>query len=182
MPKITSARKTSGCMKCYLLEKKIQQLEDHIVKLKLLLPIKKEKESIACQTTSPTPTGKVKETFLSIPYRSMENDDVLFQIEHLKHLFHSILCTDPDLEEVKGWLSLECLREKCRSLSFPYTEEEIQEQADWYFLLFLLEKRDPFMRKTTFQEWYRFSNYPDFDYELPDEQHIHFSFQRFIKD
>lgn len=170
VPKITSARKTSGCMKCYLLEKKIQQLEDHIVKLKLLLPIKKEKESVACQTSIMEEEDSnppiVEERCISIRFHPTEND-VLFQIENVKPLFHGILSTDPDLEEEKGWLSLECLREKCRSLSFPYTEEEMQEQADWHFLLFFLEKREPFQ----FQESYRFSKDSDFEYESP---HVNF--------
>ena len=152
-------KNTAGCMKCYLLEKKVQQLEKDILKLKLLLPIKKEKESVACQTSimeeeEDIKPPKVEERCISIRYHRTEND-VLFQIENLRYLFHGILCTDPDLEEEKGWLSLESLREKCRSLSFPYTEEEMQEQADWHFLLFFLEKREPFK----YQESYRFSEY-----------------------
>ena len=50
-PKKTIARTmTTECLRCYMFKKEIQRLERTIKRLRLLLPIKIEKESIACQT------------------------------------------------------------------------------------------------------------------------------------
>ena len=90
-----------------------------------------------------------------------EDDDVRYDMDDACRHF-SGAGTDPELY-VGTRLSLARLREKYDSLSFPYTEEEIEEQARLHFLVRFLERREPFSRQIVLDEAYALEGSLDYE-------------------
>ena len=221
------------CMRCYLFKKEVQHLEALVLRLertekrlRLLMPIKKEKESVACQTIDEedldnnngrrwTETGTLIdedhdnnygieeddedridkidtiESTVWIPWSTVENDttpDIYFDMDYsgVHNHFMGVGGTDPslyvDLEDGSRRLSLDRLREKIRSLPFPYTDAEIQEQASWCSLFYFLEKREPFVRRVMIDQSYALRADDDIFTRRRIYRVVHFEFVRYLQD
>jgi len=198
MPKKAITR-TTECIRCYMFKKEVQRLEAIVhrferteKRLRLLLPIKKEKESTACQTEENgqwTETGTLVdqeenvtiekiESTVWIPYVK-DGEDIYFGMDDVDNHFMGVSATDPELyvefENGNRRLSLCRLREKCVSLPFPYTDLEIREHANWCSLWCFLEKREPFIRRVLIDQSYTLGKS---DILLPSkiERLVHFEF------
>ena len=208
------------CMRCYLLKKEVQHLEALVrrlerteKRLRLLMPIKIEKESVACQTLIEedldnngrtwTETGTLLdedhdnndedkidkidtiESTVWIPWSTVENDttpDIYFDMDYngVNNHFMGVGGTDPslyvDFEDGSRRFSLARLREKIRSLPFPYTDAEIQEQASWCSLYYFLEKREPFVRRVMIDQSYALRTDDDIFTGWRIQRVVHFEF------
>lgn len=219
MPPTKGKAITKECVRCYLLKKEVQHLEALVrrlerteKRLRLLMPIKKERESVACQTIDEedhdnndkrwTDTGTLIdedhdnndedridridtiESTVWIPWSTVENDttpDIYFDMDYGVHNhFMGVGGTDPslyvDLEDGSRRFSLARLREKIRTLPFPYTDAEIQEQASWCSLFYFLEKREPFVRRVMIDQSYALRTDDDIFTRWRIQRVVHFEF------
>lgn len=145
MPKTTSKSKPrdlAGCIQCYLLKKKIQDMETHLERLKKPLMV-----SQACQTEPMEPMEMGRENVDTTTYR-------IHYWEHEGDVFFEMDNTCRDLLGITDHVSLEQLQETCQSLPFAYTEKDLEEQAHWYFLLFFFKQRAPFSHRVVLHHEY----------------------------
>jgi len=146
---------------------RIAQLEAELQRVRLLVPPKKEKYAVACQTEVLEPeedigvdidTGTqvdvdvvedrtVEEYPVEIAYR-IEGGDVLLEVADLHSHFMGATHNE-ELYVEDGILSLHKLEEVCHRLPFPYDEEEVRQQGHLFFLLQCMQERKPFTRTLT---------------------------------
>jgi hypothetical protein len=148
---------------------RIAQLQAELQRVRLLVPPKKEKYAVACQTEvlepedldTGTGTGTqiddqvdtdvedrtVEEYPVEIVYR-IHGDDVLLEVADLHSHFMGATHNE-ELYVEDGILSLHKVQEACHRLPFPYDEEEVRQQGHLFFLLQCMEERTPFTRTLT---------------------------------
>jgi hypothetical protein len=112
-------------------------------------------EASSCSDNEMDEDVETETETVCIAYRE-EDNDIRYDMGDACRHFNGA-GADPNLY-VGTRLSLARLREKYDSLSFPYTEEEIEEQARLHFLVRFLEQREPFCRRIVLDEAYAFED------------------------
>jgi len=105
-----------------------------------------------------------------------DHKDVVFNAKALYPHFMGITTMCDDLYVDDGVLSLQRLRQVCEDLPFPYDDDDIRHQGQWFSLLRCLEARVPFWRSLAVHHTYSWYHTPLVEKEWGVERVYHFRF------
>jgi hypothetical protein len=105
-----------------------------------------------------------------------DHNDVFFGAEALHPHFMGITTMCENLYVDAGVLSLQRLRQVCEDLPFPYDDDDIRHQGQWFYLLRCLEARAPFWRSLAVHHRYSWYHTPVIEKEWVVERVYHFRF------